>query len=173
MPITCCTGISVSPVVRLRNSILPTRRIHSSKGSTSAGRSPDLLPNQTGRSSHEHGFLRTPNGRFFGIDFPAAVETLPQSINDNGQITGYYGDSAGRHGFLRDVNGTYTSFDAPGSATTPVSINSSGVITGYYNSSDGVSHGFVRDSAGNVTSFNAPGAAGSGTFPSSINPLGT
>ena len=45
-------------------------------------------------------------------------------------------------------------------------------ITGNYTDASGVNHGFVREKHGTITTFDVPGAV-NGTFPSSINPMGT
>jgi hypothetical protein len=64
---------------------------------------------------------------------------FPQSINDEGAITGYYLDTGvgPQHGFVRAAEGgTTTSFDPPhhsssGAATFAYSINDAGAIAGY------------------------------------------
>jgi probable HAF family extracellular repeat protein/VCBS repeat-containing protein len=122
-------------------------------------------------TSQVQGFLYS-NGTFTTLDHPdAAGGTIPQSINDLGQVTGYYGGI----GFLYD-QGTYTSFSAPGArATFPRSINASGQITGTYYGDPGTGNrGFLYDH-GTFTTLDVPGATGpapEGTFPESINASG-
>jgi hypothetical protein len=56
-----------------------------------------------------HGFVRSPSGKFTTIDAPGAgtnagsgFGTFPDSINNAGAITGHYIDAQGlNHGFLR------------------------------------------------------------------------
>ena len=49
----------------------------------------------------QHGFLRTPDGRYTALDFPGAMGTGPLAINLAGQIIGQYYDADGnQHGFL-------------------------------------------------------------------------
>ena len=99
---------------------------------------------QTSRSGPEEGFVYS-NGTYTPIEFPGAVRTEPISINDKGQITGFYQTSsttAPQHAFLYS-NGQYTSIDPPES-TSPIgfSINNSGQIVGYY-SDNSTNHGFL------------------------------
>mgnify|MGYP001799381411 CR=1 FL=1 len=77
--------------------------------------------------------------------------TAPLSINESGEIAGYFGDIAGVvHGFVRHADGTFTIFEAPGAAKTgnlgtfSDSINSTGDIAGYfYTGPNAVLHGFL------------------------------
>jgi len=112
--------------------------------------------------------------------------TFPQSINQEGAITGYFVDGNNvAHGFLRSPDGPITTFDAAGAGTgfgqgtAPLSINPNGAISGYYVSAftlpppSNLNHGFLRDPDGTITSFDPPGSHG--TFPASasgINPAG-
>lgn len=111
---------------------------------------------------------------FTKFDPPGSIETIPNSMNRSGAITGYYFDANFLfHGFLRSPDGTFTTIDFPGAAGTAcVSINLSGTITGYYfgASLPLVIHGFVRSPDGVWTSFDAVGSAD--TEPVSINPAG-
>jgi hypothetical protein len=131
------------------------------------------------------GFLRYPNGTFVLLEAPSPChQTLPVSINDNGQIAGYCIDSANAyHSFVRDAGGNYTVFDEPnavkdvsGSGTFVLGINSNGVTTGSYDDEALVNHGFTRDQFGNFTSFDSPGGGNCiqcGTLPNAINLGGT
>src|SRR5215472_6036492 len=87
-----------------------------------------------------------------------AKQTFPNSINELGQIAGYYTFGSGDtpHGFLRAADGTITSFDPPGvpvsgGATFAFSINANGAITGYYlgGAFPFTNHGFIRHPGGN------------------------
>ena len=64
--------------------------------------------------------------------------TLPNNINPQGAITGYYADANNvTHGFLRARDGTFTTFEAPGAATNPgqgtfsFDVSPAGAITGF------------------------------------------
>ena len=57
------------------------------------------------------GFLDT-DGVFTTINPPGSYNTHPLSVNDAGQVVGYYFDSIGEHGFLYS-GGTYTTLDQP------------------------------------------------------------
>ncbi len=112
-------------------------------------------------------------GSVIAFDAPGAGKsggegTTPKSINDEGEIAGYYKDSASVvHGFIRHKDGTYTTFDAPGASkkatlgTMPQSINKNGDVTGYYfTDPKGARHGFVRYRNGTVARSDPPGSAG-------------
>jgi pimeloyl-ACP methyl ester carboxylesterase len=99
-----------------------------------------------------HGFLLTA-GSFAKIDFPGAVQTVADGINDAGQIVG----SSGSHGFLFSA-GSFSTIDFPGSASTVAAgINNGGVVTGYWFDSSNRKHGFVL-AKGTFTSLDFPGA---------------
>src|SRR6516225_6962585 len=86
-----------------------------------------------------------PVSTYTTLDDPLATSgTVATSINDSGQIVGYYSlgvYSYWTHGFLYS-NGVYTAFDDPfdGPSTGALGgtfardINASGQIVGYYNS---------------------------------------
>jgi hypothetical protein len=101
------------------------------------------------------------NYSFTNIDYPGAMYTFPQAVNDSGQVVGYWGDSQGNnHGFYWDgIN--FTSIDYPGAgATFAVGINNAGVISGFYLTDMGTqAHGFILDN-GTFTSYDYPGFAG-------------
>jgi hypothetical protein len=109
---------------------------------------------------------------YVSFDVPGAVTVVPTSVNNNGQITGYYTDSQGvHHGFLRTANGSVTTFDPTGSTSTiPTSININGKITGYFYNGGGA-HGFLRNAIGQYTLLIAPNA-NTDTLPSTINDAG-
>jgi hypothetical protein len=108
----------------------------------------------------------------------AGQGTSPKSVNDNGEIAGFYKDSTSvLHGFVRHKDGSFTTFDAPGASrkatlgTLPQSINKAGEITGFYNTDpNGARHGFVRGADGTFVRFDPPGSAG--TVARNINDLG-
>jgi probable HAF family extracellular repeat protein len=85
------------------------------------------------------------HGTYTLLDFPGAVTTAPLSINDKGQITGYYDTSsttAPQHAFVYS-NGQYTSIDPPaGVDPLAFSIKNSGQVVGYY-SDNTTNHGFL------------------------------
>jgi hypothetical protein len=76
----------------------------------------------------EHGFIYS-HGTYTLLDFPGAVSTVPLSINDKRQITGYYQTSTLQAGFVYS-NGQYTSIDPPAGVGPGVSINNSGQVVG-------------------------------------------
>jgi hypothetical protein len=107
-------------------------------------------------NSVNHGFLRSPDGKFTTFDAPGAgtgsyqgtgcPSDCPVSLNDWGAITGIYIDANFvYHGYLRNPEGKFATVDPQGSIfTLPSGINDSGAIKGYYVDSNYVYHGFVR-----------------------------
>ncbi|HVE72501.1 MAG TPA: hypothetical protein VNI54_14145 [Thermoanaerobaculia bacterium] len=98
---------------------------------------------------------------FTTIEFPGfASVTVPLSINNHGDIVGFYDDSNGAiHGYLRRNGGDFVSVDFPGSVgTSALSINDRGDIVGTYFDPAGFQHGFLL-SDGVFTSIDYPGAA--------------
>jgi uncharacterized membrane protein len=107
-------------------------------------------------NSVNHGFLRSPDGKFTTFDAPGAgtgsnegtgcFSDCPVSLNDWGAITGIYIDANFvYHGYLRSREGTIVTVDPVGSTYTfPDGINDLGVITGYYIDTNNVYHGFLR-----------------------------
>src|SRR5262245_49198679 len=99
---------------------------------------------------------------FITVDFPGAVLTNVQGINDGGDIVGFYNDVAGRtHGFARS-GGVFRSIDFPGSISTQArGINLSGDIVGTYQrpgESGGVPvHGFLLTASGSFNQLDYPG----------------
>ncbi len=96
------------------------------------------------------------------FDYPGAGNsTTGVSINDRGEIAGFYTDSGSiTHGFVRFSNGNFSApIDEPdGSATFGFGINNSRTVSGYFiGAGDGVDHGFLL--SGNVfTQFDIAGA---------------
>ena len=145
------------------------------------------------------GFIRHADGSFDTFSVPNASQekgqgTYPMSMNEKGEIVGYYnaGPYRATHAFLRRKNGTIVTLEPPGSitdsaahqdeegyvvrpVTAPTGINDDGEIVGYYGDSTGVLHGFVRTNDGSFRNFDAPGASKHsdlGTSPMGINNAG-
>jgi hypothetical protein len=92
-----------------------------------------------------------------------------QSINDSGEIAGYYTGATGYEGFIRDSMGNVTTLNVPGAAWTQAyGINNSGEVVGLYNSgaTNAVNQSFLYDD-GNYTTIDVPGS--SYTYAYSIN----
>ena len=106
----------------------------------------------------------------------AFLGTTALSINDRGEVTGYYNAHSQQRGFIRDAQGTLTTFDVPGSGGTAAeSINNRGEVTGnYFDRVTVLIRGFIRDARGTFTTFAVPpGSMGSiFTDPRSINEPG-
>jgi len=152
-----------------------------------------------------HGFVRTRDGKVINFDvdgagasgtlqpfgwcggwtYPNCLQgTIPTSINDLGEIDGFFVDSNWVwHGFIREPDGRITKFDAPGASTLPgqgtavndqgPSLNNNGEIVGFSFGGQSADHGFIRTRAGKFIPFNDPNAAtGQGTTPLSVNMFG-
>ena len=136
----------------------------------------------------EHGFLRTPDGKYVQIDVPVNGLGQPQAteaadINLWGEIIGdWYDENGVQHGFLRKTDGTYIEFDAPGAGdnstgwhTYPSQINIWGTIVGWYLDENMVIGAFVRAPDGKFTTYEGPGAGtdpGNGSQAVAINDWG-
>src|SRR5262249_18730036 len=84
---------------------------------------------------------------FTTIDVPGTFETVPEGINDAGQIVGVFvvsGTVPTSQGFLRDTGGSFTTINVPSApnATEPRGINNPGQIVGIFNDNAG-GHGFI------------------------------
>ena len=90
-----------------------------------------------------HAMMRL-KGVFSHVEPAGAIDSLALSINDRGQVAGWYDDALGNtHGFIYS-GGVFTTIDVPGSLGSEVtSIQNNGLITGDYISADGVEHGFI------------------------------
>ena len=105
---------------------------------------------------------------FTNLSPPGTTYMNVYSINDSGQVTGWYGDATTDHGFV-ESGGSFTTLNVPGaSVTQAISINASGKVAGRYSDASGT-HGFV-ESGGAFTTLNAPGSFG--TVVTSINASG-
>jgi probable HAF family extracellular repeat protein len=117
-------------------------------------------------------FVREPDGRFTTISHPDAgfYGTVPEGINNEGQIAGTYSDANDRtHGFVLD-DGVYTTVDAPDAPgnTQVLDIDDRRRLVG---ESGHVSYGYLADGRGGLIEIDAPAVA-SDTFPSGINNRG-
>jgi len=96
------------------------------------------------------------------FDYPGTGNsTLPQKINDAGEIAGYYKDASGvSRGFVRLRNGNFSppivdpNWD--GFLTSARAINNSGLVAGFYVLAN-FAHGFFL-SGNTYTDFDLPGA---------------
>jgi probable HAF family extracellular repeat protein len=110
---------------------------------------------------------------FTPLDVPGATRTLAFSINDVGQIVGFYEGSSGQHGFLY-VDGMFTTLsDVPGAVgrTMAFGLNNSGQIVGSYSFQSGGSHGFLYDNGG-FTTLDVPLSGANNTGARGINDVG-
>ena len=97
------------------------------------------------------------------FDYPGTGnQTLPQKINEKGDIVGAYIDSNGvTRGFVRFSNGSFSAPIVDPNDTVGFTegrgINNSRTVCGDYGTSDGNLHGFFL-SGGTFTGFDIPGA---------------
>ncbi|MGA8508093.1 MAG: hypothetical protein WB762_20995, partial [Candidatus Sulfotelmatobacter sp.] len=124
---------------------------------------------QRDANSVNHGFLRSPDGKFTTFDAPGAgtdsyegtgcFSDCPVNLNDWGAITGIYIDTNFvYHGYLRSPEGNIVTVDPVGSTFTfPVGLNDLGTMAGYYVDANGVYHGFLRIPCGQWCEDNEQG----------------
>src|SRR4029453_2058184 len=97
------------------------------------------------------------------FDYPGAGNlTLPQKINERGDVVGEFIDSSGvTRGFVRFSDGSFSDPIVDPNDTVGFTegrgINNSRTVCGDYLSSDGNSHGFFL-SGGTFTEYDVPGA---------------
>ncbi len=97
------------------------------------------------------------------FNFPAGgVGTLPQKINDGGEIAGVIDAFTGeRRGFVRFRNGNFTASIVEPNDTAGFTdlrgINNSRLVNGAYIAVDGLFHGFFA-TGNSFTTFDVPGA---------------
>lgn len=116
-------------------------------------------PNVDVDSPSNHAFLLK-GQKFTTLDYPGAVYTQANGINDSGVIVGTWGSSyssSDAHAF-KLVGKTYTSFDFPNApqGTVATGINKSGDIVGSW-SDNTTTHGYLL-SKGTFTQVDFPGA---------------
>ena len=101
-------------------------------------------------------YFRTRNGIVILFSVPGSIWVYPESINDGGEITGFYLFDNGIGGFVRSPEGSITLFDFS-QGIVPLAINRGGTITGWYTSPVGNFMPFVRQTTGVITQFRVPG----------------
>jgi hypothetical protein len=119
-----------------------------------------------------HGFLRTREGEFVSVDYPAHINTIAQRILPDGTILGCYHDTdmmASMHGMLRDKDG-FSEIDAFASmhnGATP----SGNRITGLFTDMEtGKPRAYVIED-GVFTPFDAPNSVATAAW--DMSPSGT
>ena len=96
------------------------------------------------------------------FDYPGiGNQTLPQKINERGDIVGEYIDSSGvTRGFVRFRNGSFSAPIVDPNDTVGFTegrgINNPGTVDGDYVGSDGFVHSFLL-SGGTFTEYDVPG----------------
>jgi probable HAF family extracellular repeat protein len=128
------------------------------------------------------GFLSTSGGgfansglaqtSFASISVPGSSSTFPYSINNKGQIAGYFTDASGYSSGFMFQDGVYYTINIPGSTDTFIyGINDVGQMVGSFIDSSGT-HGFLERN-GVFTPFDAPDTLPTaGTFARDINDSG-
>ncbi|MEH2189916.1 MAG: hypothetical protein V7K64_27665 [Nostoc sp.] len=92
---------------------------------------------------------------FTTFDVPNAIATDAQSINDQGDISGYFRDSTGDRGFLKQGS-SFTTFDYPNALLTYANgINNQGNVVGSYYQNT-VYHAFLKQ-GNSFSNIDVPG----------------
>jgi|GEM_PF-1655450 len=101
---------------------------------------------------------------------PGSTFTYISSINDNGEVAGFYTNNLNQETGFTELNGTITTINPPGSTNTEIkSINDNGEVAGYYENSSNQYFGFTELN-GIITKINPLGFIS--TFINSINDNG-
>lgn len=158
--------------VRLPNGTTTRFNLGSSTQVTDMNSSATVIGVYSGSSSSQ-AFFRTKSGMVSPFTVPGSTFVYPQSINDAGQITGFYlfnGDyDGGVGGFVRQSDGTVTTF-VSSAGIVPLAINRAGTITGWYAPPTGSFAPFIYQPGGEITHFHVPGTVVSAVM--SINAAG-
>jgi uncharacterized membrane protein len=107
---------------------------------------------------------------FRSFDYPGAIATQANGINQNGVIVGYYLDSSSvEHGFVRSPDGQFEQVDYPGATgTILLGINDAKQVVGLYNGVAIFYQGFIFEPPNRFTPIYYGGLA-SETTPYGIN----
>jgi probable HAF family extracellular repeat protein len=109
-------------------------------------------------------------GSWTSLQYPDALYTWGEGINNTGQIVGYFQETAGgRHAFVYEMaTGVFTRLDFPGADWTyALDVSDSGHIVGVYKTGLGW-HGFIYDGA-TWTTVDYDGAGTTDTWAAAIN----
>jgi hypothetical protein len=105
--------------------------------------------------------------KYTAIGPPGATNVTATSINNAGEVVGYYTSGSETIGFLKIGSG-YTTLNYPGSTDTmPFGINNHGDVAGTYVDSSGGTHGFLLKSptsSQDWASFDDPNGIGTTTI---------
>jgi uncharacterized membrane protein len=111
------------------------------------------------------GLVGDRRGRFHRFDYPGAMATYANKIDERGRIVGAANRTApnvgspGTVGYLRDGRGRFRRIAVPGAAyTQALGLNDRGRVVGEYLDQDGVFHGF-RWENGRLTTVDGPNGA--------------
>jgi len=123
-----------------------------------------------------HAFLWLPASGTHSLDFPGALCTTALSINNNGQVAGYYrlNTTTPSQAFLWSKNGGFQTLPSLGGGNAAAFyINSSGQVAGVSqpNPLGGYFHAFLWDSTSGIHDI-APIGTGKETNPFALNRLG-
>lgn len=118
-------------------------------------------------------FVRYRDGHTTTFDYALGID--PTSINDRGEVAGWYYTSGYDLGFVRSPAGKITPFDLPDQGSiepnNSVKINAAGDVTGSYGVDDGSAlHGFIRFCDGKLITFDPPKSTF--TYATDINDFG-
>jgi hypothetical protein len=115
-------------------------------------------------SAGTHGFFLN-NGVYTSFDYPGAIYTFIEGINDAGDFVGRYTPINGPYHGFASIGGNLIEIAIPGATyTEPTDINNRGEIVGWYNTTETTS-GFLREANGTLHyPFRPPGNTTSAQF---------
>lgn len=94
-----------------------------------------------------HGFVAAADGTVATLEYPGAVDTYLNGINNDGMIVGAYDNTSGSpttHGMVSLRSATFISFDYPGAVSTTINgVNDRDEVVGSYTEGSNLTHGFI------------------------------
>jgi probable HAF family extracellular repeat protein len=103
-----------------------------------------------------YGFILD-HGNFTTIAYPGATITIPEAINNKGEVVGNWSDESGTQYMFKYVDGTFTELNVTGATRTEGvgGVNDNGETSGFYGNNGG-NYGFLLSSEGELQTIEDP-----------------
>jgi probable HAF family extracellular repeat protein len=103
-----------------------------------------------------HGFILE-KGKFKTIDYPGANITIPEAINNKGEVVGNWSNESGTQHLFKYMNGRFTGFNIAGASRTEGvgGVDDNGDMSGFYGNNGG-NYGFILRSDGKLLTIKDP-----------------